>query len=557
MALYHKHRPQTFDTIIHQEHITTTLKNEITGDKVAHAYLFSGPHGVGKTTTARILAKSLNCKNRKAGDSNPCDQCDSCKDISNSRSIDVIEIDAASQTGVDNVRENIIENAQFKPTLGKYKIFIVDEVHMLSTAAFNALLKTLEEPPQHVVFILATTDAQKLPATVVSRCQRFTFSRIPDETTKKHLLSIAKEEGVTIDDDVLNAVVRKARGGARDAVSLLDQLIGIGEKHITTTSASFIMPTTTNETQITFLSHLIEKNTTAALEDIHALSEQGTHPHFFMEEIVQVLRLLLITSVDEKLAKKESYLPDSDLAALVALTKNISRGDIVRLTDRAIARMYEVKSSPLPYLPLELLVVEWSARNETSSTESISNQKPSVSVAVSNFKTPNSQSSNISPSSNSINHQPRSVEALHEGESPITTSKPLDTKTIVETKIEETQADSSPTAPAPENADMAQVKKAWNALISEIEKTTPSLIFILKNAVLISATGGILKLNVAYSFHQDKIIQVATRKRIEDHLATLLGYRLSLEVGIDETMQQKNVAADLNDLATALGGSVI
>ncbi len=534
MALYHKHRPQTFDTIIHQEHITTTLKNEITGDKVAHAYLFSGPHGVGKTTTARILAKSLNCKNRKADNPNPCDQCDSCKDISNSRSIDVIEIDAASQTGVDNVRENIIENAQFKPTLGKYKIFIVDEVHMLSTAAFNALLKTLEEPPQHVVFILATTDAQKLPATVVSRCQRFTFSRIPDETTKKHLTSIAKEEGVTIDDAVLNAVVRKARGGARDAVSLLDQLIGIGEKHITTTSASFIMPTTTNETQITFLSHVIEKNTIAALEDIHTLSEQGTHPHFFMEEIVQVLRLLLITSVDEKLAKKESYLPDSDLAALIALTKNISRGDIVRLTDRAIARMYEVKSSPLPYLPLELLVVEWSAGTNTTTSTVVSTPTAVAPQPV----------------------QPKPVTPPIS--KPMTSSEPITTTTKPIESVEPVVAvEEQNTAPAPENADMAQVKKAWNALISEIEKTTPSLIFILKNAVLISATGGVLKIAVAYSFHQDKIIQVATRKKIEDHLATLLGYRLSLEVGIDESMQQKNVAADLNDLATALGGSVI
>ncbi|HRH23822.1 MAG TPA: DNA polymerase III subunit gamma/tau [Candidatus Magasanikbacteria bacterium] len=533
MALYHKHRPQTFDTIIHQEHITTTLKNEITGDKVAHAYLFSGPHGVGKTTTARILAKSLNCKNRKVGDPNPCDQCDSCKDISNSRSIDVIEIDAASQTGVDNVRENIIENAQFKPSLGKYKIFIVDEVHMLSTAAFNALLKTLEEPPQYVVFILATTDAQKLPATVVSRCQRFTFSRIPDETTKKHLISIAKEEGVEIDDAVLNAIVRKSRGGARDAVSLLDQLIGIGEKHITVANASFIMPTTTNETQITFLSHLIEKNTVAGLADIHALSEQGTHPHFFMEEIIQILRLLLITSVDEKLAKKESYLPESDIVTLLELTKKISGSDIVRLIDRSIARMYEVKSSPLPYLPLELLVVEWSAG--TAST---------VNTPTAPAPTPTPQPISPKPIT------PPVSKPVISPQPPVasTTSKPLEPVVVVEEKD---------MPPAPESVDMLQVKKAWNALISEIEKTTPSLIFILKNAVLISATGGVLKLTVAYSFHQDKIIQVATRKRIEDHLATILGFRLALEVGIDETMQQKNVAADLNDLATALGGSVI
>lgn len=541
MALYHKHRPQTFDTVIHQEHIINTLKNEITGDKVAHAYLFSGPHGVGKTTTARILAKSLNCTNRKSDEANPCDKCDSCKEISGSRAIDVIEIDAASQTGVDNVRENIIENAQFKPTRSKYKIFIVDEVHMLSTAAFNALLKTLEEPPDHVVFILATTDAQKLPATVISRCQRFTFSRVPDTTMQKHLESIAKEEGIKIDDEVVSAIVRKARGGARDAVSMLDQLIAIGEKHITITTASFIMPTTTNETQLKFLTHLVEKNASEALEDIRLLTEQGTYPHIFMEEIIELTRLLLIASIDPKLARREAYLPDSDFEKLEALTKLITRGEIVRLADRAIARMYEIKSSPLPYLPLELLVVEWSSRDETSSTESILSQRPPVSAPVSNFKAPNSQSSNISLSPNSTNHQ-----------SPITIPQP-----VTSTPTPEIQADSSPTDPAPESADMTVVKKAWNSLISEIEKTTPSLIFILKNANLISANNGVLVIKVAYSFHQDKITQVATKKKIEDQLATILGFRLSFNVTIDEAMQQKNTAADLADLATALGGSVI
>ncbi len=522
MALYHKHRPQTFDTVIHQEHIVTTLKNEIIGNKVAHAYLFSGPHGVGKTTTARILAKSLNCTNRKPTDANPCDVCDSCKDISASRSIDVIEIDAASQTGVDNVRENIIENAQFKPTRGKYKIFIVDEVHMLSTAAFNALLKTLEEPPTHIVFILATTDAQKLPATVVSRCQRFTFSRVPDNTMKAHLTSIAKEEGVAIDEEVLNAIVRKARGGARDAVSLLDQLIALGHKKITLDSASFVMPTTSNETQIRFLTYVIEKDANAGLEEVKKLSEQGTYPHIFMEEIVQLLRLLLITSIDPKLAQKEAYLPDTDFETLRTFTQKITRQEIVTLVDRTIARMNEVKSSPLPYLPLELLVVEWSSRGENTRS---SMPTPSQKVE---YKTSAPELKNLPP------------------------------KEVVETKTaEEKPTETVPSTPAPSDVDMNHVKKSWNSLIVEIEKTTPSLIFILKNAELLSAKNGILTICVAYSFHHDKIIQIANKKKIEDGLATHLGYRLGLEVQINENLQQKNAAADLSDLAAALGGSVI
>ena len=521
MALYHKHRPQTFDTVIHQEHIITTLKNEITGGKVAHAYLFSGPYGVGKTTTARILAKSLNCTNRKPDEANPCDECDSCKDISASRSIDVIEMDAASQTGVDNVRENIIENAQFKPTRSKYKIFIVDEVHMLSTAAFNALLKTLEEPPEHIVFILATTDAQKLPATVVSRCQRFTFSKVPDKTMKTHLIHIAKEEGVTVEDNVLSAIVRKARGGARDAVSILDQLIGLGQKNITLESASFIMPATSNETQLQFLTHLIEKNATAGLELIKKLSEQGTYPHVFMEEIVQLTRVLLITSIDPKLGRAEAYLPDTDFAALVALTKLITRGEIVELADRTIARTGEVKSSPLPYLPIELLMVEWCSRDENSPTPPPAPPKAAV-------------------------HQ-----------TPILEPKAAPQKPAAETKIEEKPVETAPSVPAPSDVDMAVVKKAWNSLIAEIEKTTPSLIFILKNAELASATNGILSLSVGYSFHHDKITQIANKKKIEDGLTAILGFRLALEVSVNESMQQKNVAADLTDLATALGGSVI
>ncbi len=544
MALYHKHRPQTFDTVIHQEHITTTLKNELTSGKIAHAYLFSGPHGVGKTTTARILAKSLNCTNRKPDDPNPCDTCDSCRDISQSRSIDVIEIDAASQTGVDNVRENIIENAQFKPTRGKYKIFIVDEVHMLSTAAFNALLKTLEEPPEHIVFILATTDAQKLPATVVSRCQRFTFGKVPDETMKKHLSKIAGEEGVSIDDDILTAVVRKARGGARDAVSILDQLIALGETHITKENAAFVMPTTSNEAQITFLTNLVNKNTAGTLENIKTLNEQGTYPYIFAEELVQLIRLLLITSVDPTLAKKEAYLPDQDFATLEGISKQISRGDIVRLMDRTLARMNEIKSSPLPYLPLELLAVEWTTGGGVQPPVISSSPAPQPHKSVPTPATPEPETKTSTPKQS---EPTSSVIPPNE----LVTIGPTTVIEGVKNEAEQVQQ------AAPENVDMASVTKAWNALIKDMEKSTPSLIFILKNASLKSVRQGILPVDVAYSFHQDKLTQTVNKKKIEDGLATHLGFRIALEVSVDASKQPKDAAADLNDLAAAFGGSVI
>src|SRR3990167_8442184 len=225
MALYHKYRPQKFADVIGQDHIVKTLSQQIVSNTLAHAYLFSGSRGLGKTTVSRLLAKAINCTSRVEGSAEPCEQCTMCIAITNSRSIDVIEIDAASNTGVDNVRENIIENVQFQPTQAKYKVFIIDEVHMLSTSSFNALLKTLEEPPSYVVFILATTELHKLPDTIMSRCQRFDFKRLSSGDLKKQLEKIAKLEGVSIEPEVIQKIIHKSDGCDRDAVSILDQLL--------------------------------------------------------------------------------------------------------------------------------------------------------------------------------------------------------------------------------------------------------------------------------------------------------------------------------------------
>ncbi|TSA28171.1 MAG: DNA polymerase III subunit gamma/tau, partial [Ignavibacteriales bacterium] len=217
-----KWRPQTFADVVGQEHITTTMKNAILSNRIAHAYLFAGPRGVGKTTTARILAKVLNCLNPKNGE--PCNECEMCKSFANSRSLDIIEIDGASNRRIEEIR-TLRESVKYAPTKGNYKVYIIDEVHMLTTESFNALLKTLEEPPEHTVFIFATTDVHKVPLTIISRCQRFDFRRIEMSVIKKLLKEIADAEKIKIDDIALTLIAKKADGALRDAQSLFDQVI--------------------------------------------------------------------------------------------------------------------------------------------------------------------------------------------------------------------------------------------------------------------------------------------------------------------------------------------
>ncbi|NEZ54825.1 DNA polymerase III subunit gamma/tau, partial [Adonisia turfae] len=221
--LHHKYRPQTFAQLVGQGAIATTLSNALQQNRIAPAYLFCGPRGTGKTSSARILAKSLNCLSSEVPTSAPCGQCQVCREITVGASLDIVEIDAASNTGVDNIRE-LIERAQFAPVQCRHKLYVLDEVHMLSTAAFNALLKTLEEPPPHVVFVLATTDPQRVLPTIISRCQRFDFRRIPLDAMVQHLDYIAQQEAIAIAPDALQLVAQLSQGGLRDAESLLDQL---------------------------------------------------------------------------------------------------------------------------------------------------------------------------------------------------------------------------------------------------------------------------------------------------------------------------------------------
>ena len=295
-VLARKYRSRTLDEIIGQEPIVTTLTNAITSGRIHHAFLFCGTRGVGKTSTARVLAKSLNCLSVDAPTPTPCGKCDSCEAIALGQDIDVIEIDAASNTGVDHIRE-LRSNASYRPARARYKIYIIDEVHMLSTGAFNALLKTLEEPPEHVKFIFATTELQKVPATIQSRVQRFEFQSIPLDKIVEQFKMILKAEEIQADEAVIRRVARCANGSMRDGLSLLDQLLSLGMDRLDTQMMDDILPAQHDEQLAQLIDHIADSDAAAALDMVERYLAGGRTLERFCETMTEHLRALMLICV--------------------------------------------------------------------------------------------------------------------------------------------------------------------------------------------------------------------------------------------------------------------
>jgi DNA polymerase-3 subunit gamma/tau len=295
-ALYREWRPKTFADVVGQEHITITLKNQVRNSRIAHAYLFCGTRGTGKTSTAKIFSKAVNCLNPQDGE--PCNTCEMCQKINNGLSIDVIEMDAASKRKLEDIKD-VIENVKYPPQEGKYKVYIMDEVHMLTQEAVNAFLKTLEEPPANVIFILATTDPQKLPITILSRCQKFDFRRIKSSSVFDRLTNIAKEQGVFAEDKSLNLIARMCDGAMRDALSILDQAISMGEGKVEYNGIVTMLGLVSNENLIKLTESIIEKNVESSMRIIDDIVFSGKDIYTFVRDMITHMRNLLMVKVSQ------------------------------------------------------------------------------------------------------------------------------------------------------------------------------------------------------------------------------------------------------------------
>jgi DNA polymerase-3 subunit gamma/tau len=515
IALYRKYRPQTFAEVTGQNHIRITLQNELAAGSVAHAYLFTGPRGVGKTSMARIFAKALNCLKRKEGESEPCNDCDACNEQRTGRSLDVIEIDAASNTGVDNVRENVIEHVRFAPTSRRYKIFIIDEVHMLSTSAWNALLKTLEEPPAHAVFIMATTEVHKVPATIVSRCQRFDFKRIPLSSMVERLRHMAVGEGVTVDDAVLEAVARLGDGSLRDAESMLEQVLSLDEKKIGLEEAALVLPRSNAQLVAQFIDALADRQGSEAVALVNRLVEEGVDLQQFTNESIEYLRALLMAA----LGAPSSSAPTDP-------AKRLSASHLVRLINSFMAARTELKSTPIPQLPLELIAAEHCG---DFSAGQMANGKSSADASL---RAPAKRS-----------HEP-TVKA--------------ETKAAPKNDTSDEPRATSPVPRATSPVPMETLALRWDELCAAVQEENPSLPYLLRVSRPLRFEDNELVIGVQYKLHADKLNIIKNKDSIMRGLTALYGCAIIPVRAIVVAANESAAANPLTDnLLAQFGGTVV
>lgn len=464
-SLYRKYRPQTFDAVVGQEHIERTLRNAVADGKVAHAYLFTGPRGTGKTTTARILAKALNCE--QGPGANPDGTCDQCVEIAEGRHPDVYELDAASRTGVENVREEIIGRVSFAPTKGRYKVYIIDEVHMLSSTAFNALLKTIEEPPPHVVFILATTHPHKVPETIQSRCQRFDFHRIGIDDIVGRLRVVCDGEGFDIDDAALALIARHASGGMRDAITTLEQLASFSGGTVTVDDVEGLLGEVDSAQLLQIAGLVAARDVAGCFRWVARFAEEGTDLAEFVRELTgHVRNLYLIAAVGDGGGVVDASA--EDLARIEAQAAEFGGPDrLARMLDLLGELGAEMRWSSDPRLSLEVALTRMARPVGEMTLEALAERVEALEAGTSARVVPSFQPTSTAASSPVAKADP----APARGRSGTSAAPPSESTKPPQPTPTATPA---PTPSGGSSLDRASARRAWPAVLAEIRKIKPT-----------------------------------------------------------------------------------
>ncbi len=558
-TLYRKYRPTKFSETTGQRHVVRTLSGAIKNNRIGHAFLLTGPRGIGKTTLARIFSKTVNCLDPQKSEEDtiaiePCNKCENCKKIMENKAIDMIEIDAASHTGVDNIRQ-LKEGINLPPTGLKYKMYIIDEVHMLSIGAFNALLKTLEEPPAHAIFILATTELHKVPETIISRCQRFDLHRLTQNQIIERLKQISKSEKVEVEIEALENIALESEGGMRDAESLLGQILSFEDKKITAKEVSKILGTSSRKNVLDFLKTIIENDTESTINLINKLQDEGFNLRNFNKQLLSLLRSCLIAKINPgSFSKIITNLTKEQSELINSIAQKTELPTLLKLTELFQKSLLKFKETSIPQLPLEIAIIEHhilttkpaetQTKSNPQSTQENQKKNPSeikeVKTAISKIITREIEPS-IEASTEASTKKTKNSNEKNEQKTPLSNSKQIKTS-------------------------LGDIIEKWSELIEIVKPANHSIHAFLKNCVPAGISDNKLYIKTKYDFYKDKLNEASSKLTVQEALAKITKEKISVIVITEKEVVgmkfnekesgpgEKNV---LHDAMQMIGGKLV